>query len=134
MSHSTEIPHSLHPIIRKTLNFAATMLKVRPVFYPFAAIQEGDNFRCVFSDHVGNDTNPSDLIDVLQWKLIDRVIDKPVQSVLAYAADVKTHSEQWKDAIAVDVTDEDGKEYFYAFAYQIASDGIAFRGPLVVNH
>ena len=133
MKQYTELPEQLRPLVRRTLMFVATMLRVRDVFYPFAAIREGDNFRCIFSDHESDATAPGELIEVLQWKLIDRVIDKPVQSVLAYAATVETSPGEWRDAVAVDVTDQYGNEFNYAFAYSVTSHGISFTGPLALN-
>ena len=134
MIEPVSIPITLRPILRKSFALASCMLKIRPVFYPFAAIKEGEEYRCVFSEHEHFATDPSELIEILQWKLIDRVIDKPTQSLLAYAADVKVTTEEWTSAIAVDISDENGKEYFYTFSYHLVNGKVCFKGPLSVSN
>lgn len=133
MINSTEVPQSIYPLLAKAFTLASTMLSVNSMFYPFAAIKKGKVLRCVFCDNETESTASADMIEMLQWKLIDQSIDTPVQSLLAYAANVHTLDKGWKNAIAVDICDADGQEYFFTFSYHKQNGNVRFHGPLSIK-
>lgn len=133
MINSTVIPHSIRPLLAKSFAVASSMLSINSMFYPFAAVKKGRNIQCVFSDNELDSNAPSELIEILQWKLIDQSIDTSMQSLLAYAADVYTSDKSWRSAIAVDICDEDGQEYFLTFSYQKIKGKVKFNGPLAIK-
>jgi hypothetical protein len=109
------------------------MLSINSMFYPFAAVKKGRIIQCVFSDNELDSNAPTELIEILQWKLIDQSIDTSMQSLLAYSADVHTSDRGWRSAIAVDICDEDGQEHFLTFSYQKQDGKVRFYGPLTIK-
>ncbi|MCG7645550.1 hypothetical protein MHM87_08085 [Alteromonas sp. Cnat3-28] len=84
------LPTPLNVLVSKSLSLCELMLPVCDVFYPFAAIYENGRVGCIFNDETQGKKRESQLIEQLQWRIIDTTTDTNSYSVLVYAAAVNT--------------------------------------------
>ena len=127
------IPEKLRAFVERALHFASSQLALHDVFYPYAAVCDRGEFRCVMTDHHPNATQPSEMIEMLQWRLIDIAQERPVQTALVYAATLANDDKSMQNAVAIELTDEIDNSYFYVFAYRKSDGQILFSRPLTEN-
>ncbi|MCU7555479.1 hypothetical protein OCL06_12860 [Alteromonas sp. ASW11-19] len=124
------LPGPLQALVHRALELCELMLPHCSAFYPFAALLEDDKVGCLFiddSEHVENDT---DLIEQLQWRIIDTTTDANSYSVLVYAATVKTDKHKQLDAIAITATYPDGRETLLLYPYFRVGNRIVLSPPI----
>lgn len=126
-----QIPKNLASTVERAVAFAASQLELFPVFYPFAAVKDKSGFKCVTTDHLPNTHAPIDMIEVLQWRLIDIAMERPVQTILAYAGKLKNGADKKVvDGVAMEVTDEANNNFYFFIPYIKRHGKLAFYQPL----
>jgi hypothetical protein len=106
------------------------MLPVCDVFYPFAAIYDNGRIGCVFSDESNTRKRESQLIEQLQWRIIDATTDSNSYSVLVYAATVNTQDSKTLDAIAVATATPNHEERLLLYPYYKVDGKVVISPPI----
>jgi len=130
MVQPTQIPKHMQSLVSRVLAFSASQLIRYPVFYPFAAVCEKGKFDCVMTDHHPAATEASEMIELLQWRLIDIAYAKPLQTALAYTATLPSGHNNQFDAVAIELSDEQDTNYFLVFTYKYENNRVVFSEPL----
>ncbi|MFC3092645.1 hypothetical protein DRW07_00320 [Alteromonas sediminis] len=130
MVEPAKIPNHMHDLVAKVLAFSSSQLARHAVFYPFAAVCEKGKFDCVMTDHAPSVTDASDMIEILQWRLIDIAYAKPLQTALAYSAILAEKNQIPCDAVAIELSDEKDSNYFLVFPYTVTNGEVIFAEPL----
>ena len=106
------------------------MLPVCDVFYPFAAIYENGRIGCIFADESGIKKRESQLIEQLQWRIIDTTTDTNSYSVLVYAAAVNTQDSKTVDAIAIATATPNHEERLILYPYYKVDNKVVISPPI----
>ena len=124
------LPTQLNALVSKSLNLCELMLPVCDVFYPFAAIYENGRIGCIFADETGTKKRESQLIEQLQWRVIDTTTDTNSYSVLVYAAAVNTQDSKTVDAIAIATATPNHEERLILYPYYRVDNKIVISPPI----
>lgn len=124
------LPKPLSELVARALNLCEHMLPLCDVFYPFAAIYEHGRVGCVFSEDTGDAEGESQLIEQLQWRIIDTTTGSKSYSVLVYAATVNTHDSNTLDAIAVATATPDHEERLLLYPYYKVEGKVVISPPI----
>ena len=106
------------------------MLPVCDIFYPFAAIYENGRVGCIFSDETKGKKRESQLIEQLQWRIIDTTTDTNCYSVLVYAATVNTQDSKTLNAIAVATSSPNHEENLLLYPYYKVDGKVVISPPI----
>lgn len=120
----------LQELISKSLKICEVMLPISDVFYPFAAINKDGRTGCVFADETKESKRESQLIEQLQWRIIDATTGSNSYSVLVYAATVNTQDSKNMDAIAVVTSSPDQGEHLLLYPYYRVDGSIVISPPI----
>jgi hypothetical protein len=124
------LPKPLSELVARALNLCEHMLPLCDVFYPFAAIYEHGRVGCVFSEDTGDAKGESQLIEQLQWRIIDTTTGSKSYSVLVYAATVNTQDSNTLDAIAVAMATPDHEERLLLYPYYKVEGKVVISPPI----
>ena len=124
------LPTPLNILVSKSLNLCAMMLPVCDIFYPFAAIYENGRVGCIFSDETKGKKRESQLIEQLQWRIIDTTTDTNCYSVLVYAATVNTQDSKTLNAIAVATSSPNHEENLLLYPYYKVDGKVVISPPI----
>ncbi len=124
------LPKPLSELVARALNLCEHMLPLCDVFYPFAAIYEHGRVGCVFSEDTGDAKGESQLIEQLQWRIIDTTTGSKSYSVLVYAATVNTQDSNTLDAIAVATATPDHEERLLLYPYYKVEGKVVISPPI----
>ncbi|GFD71985.1 hypothetical protein ACI7YQ_14925 [Alteromonas marina] len=124
------LPTPLSILVSKSLQLCEYMLPVCDVFYPFAAIYEKGRIGCIFNDEDRGKKRESQLIEQLQWRIIDTTTDTDSYSVLVYAATVNTQNSKTLDAIAIATATPDHEERLILYPYYKVDGKVVISPPI----
>ncbi len=124
------LPTPLNILVSKSLNLCEMMLPVCDIFYPFAAIYENGRVGCIFSDETKGKKRESQLIEQLQWRIIDTTTDTNCYSVLVYAATVNTQDSKTLNAIAVATSSPNHEENLLLYPYYKVDGKVVISPPI----
>ncbi|GMM67726.1 MAG: hypothetical protein VXZ36_15735 [Pseudomonadota bacterium] len=123
------LPTPLNELVSKALQLCELMLPISDVFYPFAAVHENGRVGCIFSDETTSKKSESQLIEQLQWRIIDTTTDTSSFSVLVYAATVNTQNSKTLDAIAIAMTTPSNEERLLLYPYYRVDGKVVISPP-----
>ena len=95
-----------------------------------AAIYENGKVGCLFTDENEERTNESQLIEQLQWRIIDTTTDSNSYSILVYAATVQTRKNKSMDAIAINTASPNDEEGLLLYPYYRVGEKIVISPPI----
>lgn len=124
------LPKPINELVARALELCKHMLPVCDVFYPFAAIYDNGRIGCVFSDESNTRKRESQLIEQLQWRIIDATTDSNSYSVLVYAATVNTQDSKTLDAIAVATATPNHEERLLLYPYYKVDGKVVISPPI----
>lgn len=124
------LPKPINELVARALALCEHMLPVCDVFYPFAAIYDNGRIGCVFSDESNTRKRESQLIEQLQWRIIDATTDSNSYSVLVYAATVNTQDSKTLDAIAVATATPNHEERLLLYPYYKVDGKVVISPPI----
>lgn len=124
------LPKPINELVARALELCKHMLPVCDVFYPFAAIYDNGRIGCVFSDESNTRKRESQLIEQLQWRIIDATTDSNSYSVLVYAATVNTQDSKTLDAIAVATATPNHEERLLLYPYYKVDGNVVISPPI----
>ncbi|BFT31268.1 hypothetical protein D210916BOD24_24440 [Alteromonas sp. D210916BOD_24] len=124
------LPTPLNILVSKSLKLCELMLPVCDIFYPFAAIYENGRVGCIFSDESTGKKRESQLIEQLQWRIIDTTTDTNCYSVLVYAATVNTQDSKTLNAIAVATACPSHEENLLLYPYYKVDGKVVISPPI----
>ncbi|MEW9797159.1 hypothetical protein [Alteromonas sp. CYL-A6] len=124
------LPQPVQTLITRALTLCKSLLAHSSHFYPFAAVYEEGKVGCLFTDDPSDEASPAQLIEKLQWRIIDTTTDSNSYSTLVYAATVYTQGDRQLDAIAVNVTAPDGSETRLIYPYFRVADTVMIAEPM----
>ncbi|GGW96970.1 hypothetical protein [Alteromonas halophila] len=124
------LPKPLQLLVSRALTLCDIVLPHSRAFYPFAAIYEEGRIGCLFADEISKTTDTAQLIEQLQWRIIDTTTDTNSYSVLVYTASVETHDDRQIDAIAINTSDPTGQESLLLYPFQRVGEQIVVSPPI----
>jgi hypothetical protein len=124
------LPTPLKELVSKSLSICKIMLLNSDVFYPFAAINQDGKNGCIFADETTESKRESQLIEQLQWRIIDTTTDTNSYSVLVYAATINTQNSKNLDAIAVVTSSPDQEERLLLYPYYKVDGSVVVSPPI----
>ena len=124
------LPTPLTILVSRALNLCELILLNNQAFYPFAAICENGKVGCLFTDENEERTNESQLIEQLQWRIIDTTTDSNSYSILVYAATVQTRKNKSMDAIAINTASPNDEEGLLLYPYYRVGEKIVISPPI----
>ena len=124
------LPKPLNELVSRALHLCEHMLPVCDVFYPFAAIYEHGRVGCVFSEESNGTKRESQLIEQLQWRIIDATTDSNCYSVLVYVATVNTQDSNTLDAIAIATATPNHEERLLLYPYYKVDGKVVISPPI----
>lgn len=124
------LPLPLNKLVTRALNLCELMLPLNDVLYPFAAIFDDGRIGCVFSDESHERKSESQLIEQLQWRVIDATTDRQSYSVIVYAATINTQDRKKINAIAVATSTPDQEERLLLYPYYRVDDKVVISPPI----
>lgn len=124
------LPKPLQILVSRALTLCDVLLPHSQAFYPFAAIYEEGRVGCLFADELSETTDTSQLIEQLQWRIIDTTTDTSSYSVLVYTASIETHDERHMEAIAINATDPLGEETLLLYPFLRVGEQIIVSPPI----
>lgn len=132
MPHRTfTYPKPIQSLIQRALALAQISLKFSDRLYPFAAIFEAGQIGCLFTDETHQHShNNQQMIEHLQWRIIDNTADSYAYSLLAYHAEVEVSSGKKVDAIAVTITGPERKEEMLVYPYYRLDGQVVLSPPI----
>lgn len=126
----TTLPRPVQILVTRALTLCEMLLPHCKAMYPFAAIYEEGKIGCLFTDENLHGASETQLIEQLQWRIIDTTTDTESYSILVYAARVKTEGKRDLDAIAINVTHPNNEETMLLYPYFRVGKRIVVSPPL----
>lgn len=123
------LPQPVNLLVCRALALCETMLSHSSHLYPFAAIYEQGRIGCLFTDEEDEDEEQAQLIEKLQWRIIDTTTDAESYSLLAFAATVVTPYDGHLDVVAITVTTPQGNERQLLCPYRWVDNRVVFSEP-----
>ena len=119
-------------LIDRALVLCKVLLRMENSFYPFAAIYENGRIGCLFSDDHGV-ANPGEmqLLEHLQWRIIDNITDNDAYATLVYAAQIEINDKQAQDAIVITLCEPNKPERSVVYPYYRSNQRIILAPPLI---
>lgn len=119
-------------LIDRSLVLCKVLLAMENSFYPFAAIYENGRVGCLFADDYGID-NPGEmqLLEHLQWRIIDNITDNDAYATLVYAAQIEINDKQAQDAIVITLCEPNKPERSVVYPYYRSNQRIILAPPLI---
>ncbi len=119
-------------LIDRSLVLCKVLLGMENSFYPFAAIYENGRVGCLFADDYGID-NPGEmqLLEHLQWRVIDNITDNDAYATLVYAAQIEINDKQAQDAIVITLCEPNKPERSVVYPYYRSNQRIILAPPLI---
>ena len=119
-------------LIDRALVLCKVLLRMENSFYPFAAIYENGRIGCLFSDDHGAE-NPGEmqLLEHLQWRIIDNITDNDAYATLVYAAQIEINDKQAQDAIVITLCEPNKPERSVVYPYYRSNQRIILAPPLI---
>ncbi|MCQ8848352.1 hypothetical protein ALT761_03241 [Alteromonas sp. 76-1] len=127
---TSSLPPPLNILVSRALKLCELVLSTNSVFYPFAAIYEDGKVGCLFSEETNYRIDESQLIECLQWRIIDTTTDSESYSILVYAAMVETQKHTRLDAIAISAACPNDEEQLLLYPYYRVGDKIVVSPPI----
>lgn len=124
------LPKPLQTLVSRALTLCDVLLPHSRAFYPFAAIYEEGRVGCLFADELSPATDTSQLIEQLQWRIIDTTTDTNSYSVLVYTASIETQEDRKLEAIAINATDPLGEETLLLYPFLRVGEQIIVSPPI----
>lgn len=124
------LPTPLNVLVSRALSLCEHILPYCDTFYPFAAIHEKGKVGCLFSHDTKNYFSADELIEQLQWRIIDTTTESHSYSILVYAATAKTQKHTTIDAIAISTGSPDDNELLLLYPYYRVGDKIVVAPPI----
>jgi len=126
----TALPEPVQILVNRAIALCEAILPHCRAVYPFAAIYESGKVGCLFTDEDLHGANERQLIEQLQWRIIDTTTDSDNYSILVYAATVNTDRSEQLDAIAITVTGPDDTETLLLYPYFRVGNKIVVSPPI----
>jgi len=124
------LPTPLSILVSRALTLCELVLPHTEAFHPFAAIYENGKVGCLFS-HESNDLfSENELIEQLQWRIIDTTTESQSYSILVYAACAKTQKHTTIDAIAISTSTPEDEELLLIYPYYRVGGKIVVSPPI----
>ncbi|MDO6568383.1 hypothetical protein Q4561_15020 [Alteromonas sp. 1_MG-2023] len=127
---TNSLPPPLCILVSRALELCELVLSTSPVFYPFAAIYEDGKVDCLFSEETHYRIDEGQLIECLQWRIIDTTTDSDSYSILVYAATVETQKHTRLDAIAINTACPNDEEQLLLYPYYRVGEKIVVSPPI----
>ncbi len=124
------LPKPLKLLVSRALTLCDMLLCHNRAFYPFAAIFEDGRIGCLFADEISASTDTAQLIEQLQWRIIDTTTDTSSYSILVYTASVETPENRHMDAIAINTTNSLGEEALLLYPFLRVGEQIIVSPPI----
>lgn len=124
------LPTPLATLVSKALQLCELTLLNNNVFYPFAAVYENGDIGCLFAEEMEQRSTETQLIEQLQWRIIDATTHSTSYSILVYAASVQTEKNRPMDAIAVNTSTPNGDELLLLYPYYRVGGKIVVSPPI----
>ncbi len=130
--YSIPLPNPLKLMIKRALVLTESMLNHTHKIYPFAAIYEAGRVGCLFGyEDIQQPMSNSDIIERLQWRIIDNTVDNEAYSILVYAAHIRLESGEEKDAIAITCRDPEQVEQMVVYPYTRMGEKVLIADPMI---
>lgn len=126
----TALPAPIQLLVERAITLCEGLLPHCRAVYPFAAIYEQGKVGCLFTDESLHGANERQLIEQLQWRIIDSTTDTKSYSILVYAATVSTDRNEELDAIAITATAPNDQEILLLYPYFRIGNRIVVSPPI----
>ncbi|RDV29004.1 hypothetical protein DXV75_00610 [Alteromonas aestuariivivens] len=120
----------LQLLVVRALSLCELILPHTRSVFPFAAIYENGKIGCLFTDERAQGAGKNNLIEQLQWRIIDTTTDTESYSVLVYSATVKTDHNKSLDAIAINAGQPNDEETILLYPYFRVGNRIVVSPPI----
>lgn len=130
IDRAVTLPTPLNKLVTRALNLCELMLPLNDFLYPFAAIIDDGRIGCVFSDESRERKSESQLIEQLQWRVIDATTDRHSYSVIVYAVTINTQDGKKINGIAVTTSTPDQEERLFLYPYNRVDDKVVISPPI----
>ena len=119
-------------LIDRSLTLCKSLLRMENSFYPFAAIYENGRIGCLFSEDFGVE-NPGEMqiLEHLQWRIIDNITDNDAYATLVYAAQIEINEQEAQDAIVITLCEPTRPERSVVYPYYRQNQRVILAPPLV---
>lgn len=124
------LPTPLATLVSRALQLCELSLLNNTVFYPFAAVYDNGDIGCLFAEEMEQSSTETQLIEQLQWRIIDATTHSNSYSILVYAATVQTENSRPMEAIAVNTASPEGEEHLLLYPYYRVGGKIVVSPPI----
>ncbi len=125
-----DLPRPLQILVGRSLRLCELILPHTKILYPFAAVYEAGRVGCLFSDESIQIESEKQLIEQLQWRIIDTTTHTDSYSVLVYAVTVQTQTNKRIDAIAINASPPDDEETMLLYPFFRIGHRIVLSPPI----